>query len=76
MKPDNKYLSYLSIHSTTKVNYHGDETISASVILPLSDSSFLGILLGQKLDGTAFNDFDKITLLIFFKYLTVLIKLF
>ncbi len=63
-QPENSYLSYLSIHSTTKINYHDDEKISASVILPLSDSSFLGILLGRKLDGSAFNDFDKITLLI------------
>jgi len=60
----NKYLSFLSIHSTTKINYHEDDKISTSVILPLSDSSFLGILLGHKLDGSIFNDFDKITLLI------------
>ncbi len=61
---EDKYLSYLSIHSATNINYHEDEKISTSVILPLSDSSYLGILLGQKLDNSAFNDFDKITLLI------------
>lgn len=35
---------------------------TAVVVLPLSDSSYLGILIGNKLDGTIFTDFDKITL--------------
>ncbi len=30
--------------------------------MPLSDRSFIGILIGKKLDKTDFTDFDKITL--------------
>jgi sigma-B regulation protein RsbU (phosphoserine phosphatase) len=39
-----------------------EKKYSAVVVLPLSDDSYLGILLGIKLDGSLFSDFDKITL--------------
>ncbi|MEJ2616168.1 MAG: PP2C family protein-serine/threonine phosphatase, partial [Ignavibacteriaceae bacterium] len=55
-------LSFLKKSSNLNIAYYDKQKYTASVVLPLSDSSFLGILLGQKLDGTAFNDFDKITL--------------
>jgi sigma-B regulation protein RsbU (phosphoserine phosphatase) len=55
-------LSYLSNTNNLNISYYEKEKFTASIILPLSDSSFLGILLGKKLDGTPFNDFDKITL--------------
>lgn len=42
--------------------YFDHQKYNAVVILPLADSSYLGILLGVKLDGTRFSDFDKITL--------------
>ena len=55
-------LSYLKNCSNLDITYYDRQKFTVSVVLPLSDLSFLGILLGQKLDGTAFNDFDKITL--------------
>ena len=55
-------LSYLANTNNLNISYYEKEKFTASIILPLSDSSFLGILLGKKLDGTPFNDFDKITL--------------
>ncbi len=45
-----------------KINYYQNQNFNVSVVLQLSDSSYLGILLGQKLDVSEFNDFDKITL--------------
>jgi len=55
-------LSFLIKGSKLNITYYDNQKYTVSVVLPLSDSSCLGILLGQKLDGTAFNDFDKITL--------------
>jgi hypothetical protein len=46
----------LAIKYPTKENY------AAVVVLPLSDSSYLGIIIGNKLDKSEFNDYDKITL--------------
>ena len=46
----------------THVKYSDSGKYNVSVVLPLSDSSYLGILFGRKLDNTGFNDFDKITL--------------
>jgi sigma-B regulation protein RsbU (phosphoserine phosphatase) len=64
--PDNNFnrsdLSYLNNADNLTINYYEKQKFTASIILPLSDFTFLGILLGQKLDGTPFNDFDKITL--------------
>ena len=44
------------------IKYIPNEKYNAVVVLPLSDSSYLGILVGKKLDGGDLNDFDKITL--------------
>ena len=54
--------SLLSLNNPTPIKYFKGEKYNAVVVLPLSDSSFLGILIGGKLDGSALNDFDKITL--------------
>jgi sigma-B regulation protein RsbU (phosphoserine phosphatase) len=54
--------SLLSLNNSTPVKYLKGEKYTAVVVLPLSDYSFLGILLGGKLDGSELNDFDKITL--------------
>jgi len=48
--------------SLNTVKYLSNEKYNAAVLLPLSDSSYLGILIGRKLDGNELNDFDKITL--------------
>ncbi len=61
-KFDRKDLLYFEINTTLKCSYFNNEKYSASIVLPLSDLSYLGILIGGKLDGTPFNDFDKITL--------------
>ncbi len=42
--------------------YYDEGKYYASVVLPLTDSSFLGILLGNKLYGEGLSDFDKISL--------------
>jgi sigma-B regulation protein RsbU (phosphoserine phosphatase) len=55
-------LSLLSLNTPTPIKYLRGEKYNAVVVLPLSDSSFLGILIGGKLDGSELNDFDKITL--------------
>jgi serine phosphatase RsbU (regulator of sigma subunit) len=54
--------SLLSLNSPTPIKYFNGEKYNAVVVLPLSDSSYLGILIGGKLDGSELNDFDKITL--------------
>ena len=55
-------LSLLSLDSSVPVKYLINGKYTAVVVLPLSDNSYLGILLGSKLDGSGLNDFDKITL--------------
>ena len=55
-------LSLLSLNNPVPIKYFNDEKYNAVVVLPLADSSFLGILIGGKLDGSVLNDFDKITL--------------
>jgi phosphoserine phosphatase RsbU/P len=55
-------LSLLSINNPVPIKYFKNEKYNAVVVLPLSDYSFLGLLIGGKLDGSALNDFDKITL--------------
>ncbi len=53
----------LLIHDNQlSLKYFTNEEYNAVVVLPLSDSSYLGIMIGKKLDGSKFNDFDKITL--------------
>lgn len=54
-------LIYLENTQNTVV-YYEDKKYNAVVVLPLTDSSFLGILLGSKLDGTKLTELDKITL--------------
>jgi sigma-B regulation protein RsbU (phosphoserine phosphatase) len=44
------------------IKYSPEEKYDAVIALPLSDGSFLGIIIGNKLDKSDFNDFDKITL--------------
>ena len=52
----------LSLDSSVPVKYLINGKYNAAVVLALSDNSYLGILLGSKLDGGGLNDFDKITL--------------
>jgi sigma-B regulation protein RsbU (phosphoserine phosphatase) len=47
---------------TLLISYFEDNNFDVSVILPLSDNSFLGLLIGPKMDKSGFSVFDKITL--------------
>jgi len=55
-------LLFLSKKNQLTIKYYEKKKIDVSVVLPLSDSSYLGILLGHKLDSSGFSVFDKITL--------------
>lgn len=60
--PDQAYLTFLDETKNTSINYYNNSQIEVSILLPLPDQSFLGILVGHKLDKSGFTDFDKITL--------------
>ncbi len=60
--PDPSYMSYLGESTTTSIQYFDNEKIKVSLMLPLADQTFLGILIGSKLDKSDFSDLDKITL--------------
>jgi len=60
--PDDTYLSYLKDSETPFIKYYEDQNIEVSITLPLADKSYLGILIGPKLDKSKFTDLDKITL--------------
>jgi sigma-B regulation protein RsbU (phosphoserine phosphatase) len=54
--------SLLNDKNQLSITYFSNEKYNAVIVLPLSDSSLLGLLIGNKLDGSGFTDFDKITL--------------
>jgi len=55
-------LSYFKELNKISLQYFENQKFDASIILPLSDLSVLGILIGPKLDKSEFSDMDKITL--------------
>ena len=55
-------LSYFKDLSKISLQYFENQKYDTSIILPLSDQSVLGILIGSKLDKSSFSDLDKITL--------------
>jgi sigma-B regulation protein RsbU (phosphoserine phosphatase) len=69
-------LSLLTPDQQTNIKYYNDGKYSAAVSLQLSDSSFLGILFGRKLDNAELNDFDKITLQILLQVFSSAHKIF
>ena len=60
-KFDNSDTKYLENREQAVV-FFSNEKYNAAVVLPLTDSSYLGILLGNKLDGSQLTELDKITL--------------
>lgn len=60
LSPDD--LSFFQELQSLPVKYYSKQKYNASLVLPLSDKSFLGILIGHKMDRSDFNDLDKITL--------------
>jgi len=63
------YLAQLSTGNHFQITYLPVPEFQIRVILPLIDNSTFGILLGPKLDGSAYTDFDKISLQIFIQML-------
>jgi len=61
-KIDSSDLSYFKELNRISLQYFENQKFDASIILPLSDRSVLGILIGPKLDKSEFSDMDKITL--------------
>ena len=61
-KFDSSDLLLLEGTESFSIRYFENKKFDASIFLPLADETFLGILIGNKMDKTAFNDFDKITL--------------
>uniref|UniRef100_A0A832G015 Serine/threonine-protein phosphatase n=1 Tax=Ignavibacterium album TaxID=591197 RepID=A0A832G015_9BACT len=61
-KNNEEVFSYFNSLSSMNVEYPQQGKYSVKMFLPLSDKSFLAILIGNKLDKTIFSDYDKITL--------------
>jgi serine phosphatase RsbU (regulator of sigma subunit) len=61
-KNDPSDLAYFKEIDNISLQYFENQKFDASIILPLSDKSVLGILIGPKLDKSGFSDMDKITL--------------
>jgi sigma-B regulation protein RsbU (phosphoserine phosphatase) len=59
---DKSDLSFLTESSNLSVTYLQNQKYDVSIILPLSEQSVLGILIGHKMDKSSFSAFDKITL--------------
>jgi phosphoserine phosphatase RsbU/P len=61
-KPDPADLAYFVGIKNFTIKYYKGQKFDVSIFLSLGDKSFLGILIGHKLDKSEFNDLDKITL--------------
>ena len=55
-------LSYFTKKNQLTIKYYKNRKFDVSVVLPLSDNTYFGILFGHKLDKSEFSVFDKITL--------------
>lgn len=55
-------LSYFEESPNYSIQYFEKQKFDVSLVLPLSDKSYLGILIGPKMDKSGFTEFDKITL--------------
>jgi len=69
-------ISLLNRNDRLPVKYINNNKFSAVIVLPLADSSSLGILLGHKPDNTELNDYDKITLQILLQVFSSAHKIF
>lgn len=61
-KPDPADLTYFEGAKNFSIRYFDKQNFDVSIFLPLADQTFLGILLGHKMDKSQFNNLDKITL--------------
>lgn len=55
-------LTYFKESQNFSIQYFEKQKFDVSLVLPLSDKSYLGILIGHKMDKCGFTEFDKITL--------------
>jgi serine phosphatase RsbU (regulator of sigma subunit) len=55
-------LSYFKESPNFSIQYFEKQKFDVSLVLPLTDKSYLGILIGHKMDKSGFTEFDKITL--------------
>ena len=55
-------LSYFEKSPNYSIQYFEKQKFDVSLVLPLSDKSYLGILIGPKMDKSGFTEFDKIPL--------------
>lgn len=53
---------FLKSTGNLTIEYFKESDVEVSFVLPLSDKSSLGVLMGKKMDASPFNDLDKITL--------------
>jgi sigma-B regulation protein RsbU (phosphoserine phosphatase) len=59
---DESDLSLLEHQEQHSVTNYDNNKYNAVIVFPLTDLSYSGILMGDKLDGSKFTDYDKITL--------------
>lgn len=69
-------ISLLDQNDRLPVKYINNDKFSAVIVLPLADSSSLGILIGKKPDNSGLTDFDKITLQILLQVFSSAHKIF
>ncbi len=62
-------ISSLNKSEIIVVDYFTDAEISIRATLPLTDGSYWGVLLGNKIDKSELNEFDKITFQMFLQLL-------
>ncbi len=55
-------LEYINGSKGFAIKYFINKKYDVSIFFPLADQTFLGILIGHKMDKSEFNDLDKITL--------------
>jgi len=60
--PESTDISYFKESKSVSIQYFKEDKYDVSILLPLADQSYLGILIGPKMDRGGFTDLDKITL--------------
>ena len=69
-------VTLLEENNQSLVKYFTGKEFDAAIVVPLQDSSYLGILIGKKLDNSELNDFDKITLQILLQVFSSAYRIF
>lgn len=64
-----EYLPYLQTTTDVYIEYFCNKEFSIIATLPLTDGSFWGLVIGNKIDKTEINELDKITFQIFLQLL-------